>query len=104
MGENHFSSLPVAVYAFDLLMCAVAFTLLQRQIIKLHGNASTLATAVGADRKGKISIATYVVAIPLALYSYSWFAGALLIAVALVWFIPDRRIEHALAADDTPEK
>ncbi len=100
MGENYFSALPVAVYAFDLLMCAVAFTLLQRQIIKLHGNASMLATALGADRKGKISLACYVIAIPLALFGYSWFAGALLIAVALIWFIPDRRIERVMAADD----
>ncbi len=104
MGENHFSSLPVAVYTFDLLMCAISYTLLQTQIIKLHGNASTLATAVGADRKGKISLAAYVVAIPLALFGYSLFAGALLILVALIWFIPDRRIEHVMKESDTHEK
>jgi len=104
MGENHFSSLPVAVYAFDLLMCAVTYTLLQRQIIKLHGNASTLATAVGADRKGKISLAAYVLAIPLALVGYSLIAGALLILVALIWFIPDRRIEQVLTETDAHTK
>ena len=103
MGENHFAPLPVAVYAFDLLMCALSYTLLQRQIIKLHGNQSTLASAVGADRKGKISLAAYVAAIPLALFGYSWFAGALLILVALIWFIPDRRIEHVMAEGETHE-
>ena len=103
MGENHFAPLPVAVYAFDLLMCALSYTLLQRQIIKLHGNRSTLASAVGADRKGKISLAAYVAAIPLALFGYSWFAGALLILVALIWFIPDRRIEHVMAEGETHE-
>ena len=96
MGENHFSPLPVAVYAFDLLMCAVAYTLLQARIIKLHGADSALAQAVGADTKGKISVAAYVIAIPLALVGYSWLAGALLIAVALIWFLPDRRIEKVL--------
>ena len=97
MGENHFASLPVALYAFDLLMCGAAYMLLQLQIIKVQGKDSTLAQAVGADTKGKISLAAYVAAIPIALLDWSWLAGALLIAVALMWFIPDRRIEKALA-------
>jgi uncharacterized membrane protein len=96
MGENHFAPLPVALYAFDLLMCGVGYALLQAQIIKLHGRDSALASAVGGARKEKISVAVYVVAIPLALLGYSWIAGALLVAVALIWFIPDRRIEHAM--------
>ena len=96
MGENHFAPLPVAVYAFDLLMCALAFTILQVQIIKLHGKASTLATAVGAGRKEKISLGAYLAAIPIALAGYPWIAGGLLILVALIWFIPDRRIEQVL--------
>jgi uncharacterized membrane protein len=96
MGENHFAALPVAVYAFDLAMCAVAYILLQARIIKLHGNDSLLAKAVGRDAKGKVSLSSYVIAIPLALSGYSWLAGALLIAVALIWFIPDRRIEKVL--------
>jgi uncharacterized membrane protein len=96
MGENHFSSLPVAIYGFDLLMCAVAYTLLQRQIILVHGHGSTLAQAVGRDTKGKISLAAYALAIPMALLDYSRPAGALLIAVALIWFVPDRRIERTL--------
>ena len=70
--------------------------LLQRQIIKLHGNDSALAKAVGSDRKGKASVLAYIVAIPLALLGYSWIAGGLLVLVALIWFIPNRRIEQAL--------
>ena len=97
MGENHFAELPVAVYAFDLLMCAVAYVILQGQIIKLHGTDSALAQAVGSDIKGKISVATYVVSIPLALLGYSWLAGALLLMVALIWFLPDPRIEKTMA-------
>jgi len=96
MGENHFAPLPVAVYAFDLLLCALAYVVLQQQIIKLHGEESVLRKAVGADAKGKVSLAAYVAAIPIALLGNSWFAGALLIAVALIWFVPDRRIEKAL--------
>ena len=96
MGENHFAPLPVAVYAFDLLLCAVAYVVLQQQIIRLHGEESVLRKAVGADTKGKVSLAAYVAAIPIALLGNPWFAGALLIAVALIWFVPDRRIEKAL--------
>ena len=96
MGENHFAPLPVAVYAFDLMMCAIAYVILQQQIIKLDGKQSVLGSAVGADRKGKISLAAYVIAIPLALYGNSLLAGALMILVALIWFIPDRRIEKVI--------
>ena len=96
MGENHFAALPVAVYAFDLLMCALAYTVLQNRIIKLHGGDSALAQAVGSDTKGKISLFAYIAAIPIALLGWSWLAGALLIAVALMWFIPDRRIAKVL--------
>jgi uncharacterized membrane protein len=96
MGENHFAALPVALYAFDLLMCAVAYTVLQGRIIKLHGGDSALAQAVGSDVKGKLSVAAYVAAIPIALLGWPWVAGALLIAVAVIWFLPDRRIEKVL--------
>jgi uncharacterized membrane protein len=87
----------VAVYAFDLMMCAVAYVVLQMHIIRLHGRDSVLAAAVGSDRKGKISLTAYVLAIPMALFGYAWLAGVLLIAVALIWFIPDRRIEKLMA-------
>ncbi len=96
MGENHFAELPVALYAFDLMMCALAYTLLQYCIIKHHGKESVLAHAVGSDYKGKISLTTYIVAIPTALLGYAWLAGALMVVVALIWFIPDRRIEKEL--------
>ena len=96
MGENHFAALPTAVYALDLLVCAVAYTLLQFEIIRLHGNESVLASAIGSDRKGKISLAAYVLSIPIALLGYPLMAGALMIAVAAMWFIPDQRIENKL--------
>jgi len=97
MGENHFAALPVAVYAFDLMMCAVAFIALQSCIIATHGrSASTLAHAVGADRKGKISLACYVLAIPLAFF-VPLAAGGLMVLVALMWLIPDRRIEKVIS-------
>ncbi len=98
MGENHFRPAPVALYATNLLMCAIAYFTLQRQIIALHGNDSLLANAIGGDTKGKVSLAAYLIAIPMALLGYSWMAGALLVAVTLIWFIPDQRIERALRA------
>lgn len=96
MGENHFAALPVAIYAFDLAMCALAYTLLQVKIIGLHGRDSTLANAVGRDYKGKTSLAAYILAIPMALTGFAWLAGGLIFAVSLIWFIPDRRIEKTL--------
>jgi len=99
MGENHFAAMPVVVYCVDLCMCAVAYTLLQAKIIRLEGNQSVLHQAVGSDLKGKISLASYVLAIPLALAGLPWLAGLLVAAVACIWFIPDRRIEKKLALD-----
>ena len=96
MGENHFATLPVAVYAFDLMMCAVAFTMLQYCIIATHGRDSTLAHAVGKDRKAKLSLAAYVLAVPLA-FVCAVAAGGLIVLVALIWLIPDRRIEKVIA-------
>jgi uncharacterized membrane protein len=99
MGENHFASLPVAVYAIDLMMCAVAYVILQTQIIRLHGADSALARAVGSDTKGKASMGTYLIAVPLALLGYSWISVLMLIGVSLIWFIPDQRIEKVLMND-----
>jgi uncharacterized membrane protein len=96
MGENHFAALPVALYAFDLMMCAIAYTALQLRIIKAHGRDSTLAHAVGRDRKGKISLACYVLAIPLAFFM-PLAAGGLMVLVALMWLVPDRRIEKVIS-------
>jgi uncharacterized membrane protein len=103
MGENHFSSTPIAVYGFVLLMAAIAYYVLQSIIIRLDGPDSVLAKAVGKDVKGKISPLLYIIAIPAAFIS-SWISGALYVIVALMWVVPDRRIE-AVAPDltDAPQ-
>ena len=97
MGENHFAEHPVALYALNLLMCAMAFVLLQVQILKIQGEGSRLARAIGSDYKGKVSVAAYLVAIALALLGLPAVAGFLLFIVACIWFIPDRRIESTLS-------
>jgi uncharacterized membrane protein len=96
MGENHFAAWPVAIYGVVLLLAAVAYFLLSKTLIKLHGRGSTLATSIGSDRKGKISIVIYAAAIPLA-FVQGWIAGACYVGVAILWLIPDRRIERKLA-------
>ena len=97
MGENHFSALPTAVYGGVLLLAAIAYYLLQGAILRAEGPDSLLATAVGADFKGKLSPLCYAIAIPLAFVS-SWIANGLYVAVALMWLVPDRRIERVLAS------
>jgi uncharacterized membrane protein len=96
MGENHFGPVPTALYGFDLLMCAVAYIVLQRTLIAADGSASLLALAVGGDFKGKLSLAAYAAAIPLA-FVHPAMAGALYVMVALMWLVPDRRIEKVIA-------
>jgi uncharacterized membrane protein len=96
MGENHFAALPVAVYGFVLLLSGAAHYILARQLIAHHGPESHLARAIGADRKGKLSLAICAVAIPIS-FLHAWIAFALYTAVALMWLIPDRRIERTLA-------
>jgi uncharacterized membrane protein len=95
MGENHFAAWPVAVYGIVLLLAAVAYFILTKALIKVHGRTSTLAASIGTDRKGKISIAVYAAAIPLA-FAQPWIAGACYVIVAIMWLIPDRRIERKL--------
>lgn len=95
MGENHFSPMPVALYGVVLLMSAVAYTILVRVLVKHHGADSTLAKAIGSDFKGKVSLAAYASAIPLAFVN-EWLSMGLYVAVAALWFVPDRRIESAL--------
>jgi uncharacterized membrane protein len=92
MGENSFAPPAVALYGAVLLMCAIAYTLLTFALIRRHGRDSALATAIGSDLKGKLSLAAYIMAIPLALVN-QWIAFALFIFVLVVWFLPDRRIE-----------
>jgi uncharacterized membrane protein len=96
LGENHSAAVPAAAYGGILLMSAVAYTILLRVIIATQGAHSKLAAAIGDDRKGMISLALYALAIPLAFVA-SWISDALYMAVALIWFIPDRRIERKLA-------
>ena len=96
MGENHFASTPTAVYGFVLLMAAMAYWVLQRAIIARQGRESLLAAAIGKDWKGNLSPVLYLAAIPLAFIS-PWLANGLFVLVAALWFIPDRRIERALA-------
>ncbi len=96
-GENHFSAMPTSLYGVVLFMAAIAYTILQRVIIHQQGKESVLARAVGSDRKGKLSVLTYLSAILLAFVS-PWLANALYVLVALAWVVPDRRIVRALGA------
>ena len=95
MGENHIAPTPTAVYGAVLLMAAIAYYLLQRAIIARQGRNSLLASALGRDWKGKLSPIIYLAAIPLAFVS-TWIASGLYTFAALLWLIPDRRIERAL--------
>ena len=95
MGENHFAPLPTAVYGFVLLMAAIAFTILARVLVAQQPAGSRLAAAIGNDRKGWVSLAMYASAIPLAFVN-QWIADALYVGVALIWLVPDSRIESVL--------
>jgi len=95
MGENHFAPMPSALYGLVLLMAACAYWLLQQTIIASEGPASVLRSAIGSDWKGKLSPLAYIVAIGSTLVT-AWVAQAIYVAVALIWLVPDRRIERAL--------
>ena len=95
MGQNHFALPPSALYGFVLLMAGIAYFILQQAIIVSQGPASVLRKALGSDWKGKVSPLLYVAGIVSSLFS-SWMAQAIYVFVALLWLIPDRRIEHAL--------
>jgi uncharacterized membrane protein len=101
MGENHFAPAPTALYGVPLLMAAIAYWLLQRAIMATQGRESLLAVAVGQDLKGKLSPLLYLVAIPSAFLDQR-IAGAIYVFVALIWLVPDRRIERALAGRNQP--
>lgn len=96
MGENHFATLPVAAYGFVLLMCGCSYYLLSSRLLKAHDKDSVLVKAIGSDRKGKISVLIYLIAIPLAFVSTE-VALALYVLVAAIWFCPDQRIERTLS-------
>jgi uncharacterized membrane protein len=95
MGENNFASVPVAVYGVVMIGAAIAYYILAHVLIAHHGRDSALAKAFGRDRKGKLSVVFYAAAIPLALVSSSLACG-LYVLVAVIWLIPDRRIERIL--------
>jgi uncharacterized membrane protein len=95
MGENQFAALPVAFYGVVLLLAAIAYFALTRTLILYHGQNSTLANAIGRDIKGKLSVLIYAVAIPLA-FAIPWLSCALYVLVAVMWLVPDRRIEKTV--------
>jgi uncharacterized membrane protein len=100
MGENHFAPLPTAVYGAVLLAAAIAYYVLQQMIIAQQGRNSKLRAAIGRDLKGKISPLIYLAAIPLAFVN-QWISDALYVFVALMWLVPDRRIESKLNDPDS---
>ena len=95
MGENHRAATPTAAYGMVLLMAAIAYWILQGTIIRHQGPNSLLASAIGGDWKGKLSPVLYFAAIPLS-FLRPWIASSLYVVVALIWLIPDRRIERVL--------
>ena len=97
MGENHFTRVPTALYGVVLLMAAIAYYVLQQTIIRAQGQDSILKKAIGRDWKGKLSPLLYIAAIVAAVLRSSWIAQAILAIAALIWLIPDRRIEKRLA-------
>ena len=99
MGENHFAAVPTAGYGVVLLMSAVAFLILQRAIMVADGGKSVVAAAVGRDVKGKASAVMYLAAIVAAMMGYPAVAGALYGLVALMWLVPDKRIERKLVGE-----
>jgi uncharacterized membrane protein len=99
MGENHFAPLPTAIYGVVLLLAAVSYTILQTTIVNHHGKDSILAKAIGRDLKGKLSMLMYAVAIPAA-FLQQWISDVLYIAVAMMWLIPDSRIEETIVEEE----
>ena len=99
MGENHFTTWPVALYGIVLFMCGVAYYIFAHSLIHLHGKNSTLAVAIGKDRKGIVSVLIYLVAIILSFVN-PWIGLALYAFVAAMWIIPDRRIEKKLVSEN----
>ena len=95
IGENHVAPAPTALYGFVLTMAAASYYMLERSIISRQGRDSLLATALGTDRKALFSVAMYLLAIVLSFLS-PWIATSLYVLVAILWFVPDRRIERAV--------
>lgn len=100
MGENHFGAMPSALYGVVLLMAAIAYWVLQQTIIATEGPTSVLKSAVGGDWKGKLSPIVYVLAI-VSTFWVKWIAQALYVLIALIWLIPDRRIERVMQRNES---
>jgi uncharacterized membrane protein len=98
MGENHVAPTPTALYGAVLLFAGSSYLVLQRAILAIEGPNSTLAAAIGRDLKGKLSALGYALAIPLA-FLREWLSWGLYIGIALMWLVPDRRIERVIGAD-----
>jgi uncharacterized membrane protein len=103
IGHHPFESLPTAAYGAVLLMDAIAYTILERRLIAAHGHDSSLARAVGGDAKGLFSLLVYITAIPLA-FAWPALSYALFVFVALLWLVPDRRIERHLKEDEAAHR
>lgn len=97
MGENHFERVPTIVYGINLLACAVAYFILQAAIIRVEGHDSPLANAIGKDIKGKLSLLIYAIGIGASLWGAVYLGFACYAVVALIWFVPDQRIEKTIA-------
>jgi uncharacterized membrane protein len=100
IGENHVAPLPTALYGFILFMAAVAYYILERSIISQQGHDSVLASALACDWKEKVSPILYLLAVPLSFW-LPWAANAIYVLVAVLWFVPDRRIERAFSEKET---
>jgi uncharacterized membrane protein len=103
MGENHFETGPTAAYGFVLFMCSIAYLLLARALIAKHPKNATLAEALGDDRKGKLSCVLYLVGVALSWFA-AWLGFIVYAAVAVVWLIPDRRIEDKVAEETAQQR
>lgn len=99
MGGNHLEPLPIAIYGFVLFMAAIAYHILQRSIMATDGCSSLLRKAIGADWKGKLSMGLYLAAIALS-FIYHWAALAIYVGVALIWLVPDKRIERVIDSSE----
>jgi TMEM175 potassium channel family protein len=95
MGHSHVAPLPTATYGFVLMMAGMAYYILKTTIIRSQGASSPLQAALGSDAKGKLSVVGYLVAVPIA-FTNPWLAAAIYVGIALIWLIPDRRIERHL--------
>ena len=99
MGENHFSKWPVILYGFILLMAGVAYYILAHCLTSIHGKESTLAKAIGKDKKGVLSVVLYIAGIVASAFINPWIGFSIYVIVAAMWFIPDRRIEKKIKTE-----